>query len=94
MSGSVCIVDACIGGSGALLWTVFGRTPHLQHLLIAERAAPAFIRSREVLERLLLEKLVVAEHGAELARLVHSEGREIGALVARRCGTGMYPVLG
>ena len=67
-----------------MLWTVFRRTPHLQHLLIAERAAPAFIRSREVLERLLLEKLVVAEHGAELARLVHSEGREIGALVARR----------
>ena len=78
-----------------MLWTVFRRTPHLQHLLIAERAAPAFIRSREVLERLLLEKLVVAEHGAELARLVHSEGREIGALVARRTRcTGIYLFLG
>ena len=71
--------------SGALLWTVFGRTPHLQHLLIAERAAPAFVRSREVLERLLLEKLVVTQDGAELARLVHSEAGkskpDIGALV-------------
>ena len=74
MSGSVCIVDACIGCvRRALLWTVFGRTPHLQHLLIAERAAPAFVRSREILERLLLEKLVVTQDGAELARLVHSE---------------------
>ena len=63
---------------------VFGQGgPHLQHLLIAEGAALVLIRSRKVLERLLLKKLVVTQHGAELARLVHCNVQERGELLNR-----------